>query len=169
MSTANTEGLAEACLPMVRNIAWKLAMQYPFCFPVEELISEGQVALVECLHRFDADRGTAFGAFARPRVKGAMLDYIRQQCRWQSHRHRLAESRDAPPWALQCSLDAAHFKASELRTFIAGLPRRQRWAIDGMLRGVPEDRLARKHNVAYRTILRWQREGLKLLQQAVAT
>ncbi len=167
MRTTSDDELVASCLPMVRNVAWKLAMQYPYSFPVEELISEGQLALAECLHRFDNNRGSAFGAFARPRVKGAMLDYIRKQCTWQARRHRLAEGRDAPPWALHFSFDAAYFTAAQIEQSVAKLPRRQRWAVSGLLDGSSTARLAQKHNVSYRTMLRWQRDGLSNLQNAL--
>ena len=47
----------------------------------------GVLALIECLERYDPDRGARFETFAFMRVRGAMIDYIRSQD-WVPHRAR---------------------------------------------------------------------------------
>lgn len=51
----------------------------------EELIDQGVLALIECLERYDPDRGARFETFAFMRVRGAMIDYIRSQD-WVPHK-----------------------------------------------------------------------------------
>lgn len=46
--------------------------------PREDLISAGTLGLVEAAHRFDPSRGAKFRTFAYYRVKGAIVDFLRQ-------------------------------------------------------------------------------------------
>jgi len=46
---------------------------------LEDLEADGKKGLVEAATRFDATRGTQFSAFAKPRIRGAMIDGIRAQ------------------------------------------------------------------------------------------
>lgn len=46
---------------------------------VEELIQWGVVALLECRERFDPSRGRPFAAYAKKRIRGAMLDSLRRE------------------------------------------------------------------------------------------
>lgn len=60
-------------LPLVM----KLANSYKgYGFPTDELISEGQVGLIEALKRFDASKGYRFSTYAMWWVKAHMKDYI---------------------------------------------------------------------------------------------
>ena len=64
--------------PMVRAIALGLRG----CgLDVEDLEQAGMIGLVEAAHRFDAGRGTPFEGYARRRVRGAMVDAVRDQGR----------------------------------------------------------------------------------------
>jgi RNA polymerase sigma factor (sigma-70 family) len=45
---------------------------------VDELVQEGAVGLLEAAQRFDPDRGVKFATFARPRIMGAIKDYLRR-------------------------------------------------------------------------------------------
>ena len=45
----------------------------------EDLEQEGFVGLVEAGNRFEAERGVLFGTFARPRIEGAIKDFLRKQ------------------------------------------------------------------------------------------
>lgn len=46
---------------------------------LEDLEADGKQGLVEAATRFDPTRGTRFSAFAKPRIRGAMIDGIRAQ------------------------------------------------------------------------------------------
>jgi RNA polymerase sigma factor for flagellar operon FliA len=67
-----------AHLELVRRIACSLIRHLPSHVDLDELIALGNMGLVKASTRYDASRGVPFGAFAAPRIRGAMLDGLRQ-------------------------------------------------------------------------------------------
>jgi len=65
-------------LPQVRIAAGKLHRNCPPHVLVEDLVSAGIVGLVDAYHRFDSRRKVKFKTFAEWRIRGGMLDYLRQ-------------------------------------------------------------------------------------------
>jgi RNA polymerase sigma factor for flagellar operon FliA len=65
-------------LPGIKPIALRLRRTLGRAAEVEDLISYGQSGLLEAARRFDPERGVPFRAFANFRIRGAMLDGIRQ-------------------------------------------------------------------------------------------
>jgi RNA polymerase sigma factor for flagellar operon FliA len=61
----------------VEKVAKTLARRLPPSTDLADLISAGALGLIEAASRFDPARGDSFEAFARIRIKGAMLDDIR--------------------------------------------------------------------------------------------
>ncbi len=72
--------LIEHHLPLVRHIAKKLQIKLSnsTCVKNDELISAGTVGLISAMDNFDPDRGVAFSTFAWIRIRGAMLDDLRE-------------------------------------------------------------------------------------------
>jgi RNA polymerase sigma factor for flagellar operon FliA len=67
-------------LHLVRKIARKVRRSTQgMGARLEDLEAEGNRGLVEAATRFDSTRGTQFSAFAKPRIRGAMIDGIRAQ------------------------------------------------------------------------------------------
>jgi RNA polymerase sigma factor (sigma-70 family) len=69
--------IVEAYQPLVFHIYGKLGL-----FLGEEavdVISEGTVGLIHAVDNYDYHRGVPFKSYAYLRVKGAMIDYLRQQ------------------------------------------------------------------------------------------
>ena len=64
---------------IVKCIALKIAGHYTYFNYMEDIISEGLIALMEAFERFDADKGVKFETYASIRVRGAIIDYIRKQ------------------------------------------------------------------------------------------
>ena len=64
-------------LPMVRKLAWHLAGSAGPSFDVEDLMQAGLVALTECAQRHDGPSEDGFAAYAKLRVRGAMVDLLR--------------------------------------------------------------------------------------------
>lgn len=64
-------------LPMVRRLAWHMAGHGRLGVEVEDLIQTGLVALTECARRHDREGEDGFAAYAKMRVRGAMVDLIR--------------------------------------------------------------------------------------------
>ena len=63
---------------MVRRIAYAMARHLPSHVDIDELVGLGNLGLVEARVRFDESRGVPFPAFAAQRIRGAMLDGLRQ-------------------------------------------------------------------------------------------
>jgi RNA polymerase sigma factor (sigma-70 family) len=64
-------------MPLVRSIAARLRRRVPQ-LETDDLVSAGMIGLIEAVDRFDGGRGVAFGTFAYPRIKGAILDEARR-------------------------------------------------------------------------------------------
>jgi|SRR5579864_5539568 len=78
--------LIEANLDRVKIIAHRFRRYLPASVDFEELVSCGNLRLVECAYRFDSARAS-FGTFAAANIEGAMLDYLRS-LDLASHRER---------------------------------------------------------------------------------
>ncbi len=69
---------------MVQAIARRLVTRLPSSVEVDDLISAGTLGLVESADRFELGRGVPFEAFARSRIRGAMVDSLRSDD-WVPH------------------------------------------------------------------------------------
>jgi RNA polymerase sigma factor for flagellar operon FliA len=65
-------------LPSVRFIARRLHQKLPQHVELEDLISAGTVGLMDACSRFDPGRHVQFKSFAQFRIRGAILDSLRQ-------------------------------------------------------------------------------------------
>jgi len=64
----------------VRHILGRIAARLPSEVDRQNLESAGVLGLVEAAGQFDPGRGVDFGAFARLRIRGAILDELRRNC-----------------------------------------------------------------------------------------
>ena len=62
--------------PGVERIAKALWARMPN-IELDDLCQEGRIALVSVIPKFDIERGLPFWSYATPRVRGAMVDYLR--------------------------------------------------------------------------------------------
>jgi RNA polymerase sigma factor for flagellar operon FliA len=65
-------------LPMVRRLAWHVHGTGRPGIEIEDLIQAGLVALTECSQRHAGPGEDGFAAYAKMRVRGAMVDLIRR-------------------------------------------------------------------------------------------
>jgi len=65
-------------VPMVRRLAWHVQGSGRPGIELEDLIQAGLVALTECAQRHNGTGGDGFAAYAKLRVRGAMVDLIRR-------------------------------------------------------------------------------------------
>lgn len=65
-------------LPMVRRLAWHVHGAGRSGIEVEDLIQAGLVALTECAQRHAGAIEDGFAAYAKMRVRGAMVDLVRR-------------------------------------------------------------------------------------------
>jgi len=64
-------------LPLVKNVAGRMAMGFPRSVELDDLVSTGTIGLIEAMGNFDPARGVKFETFAVPRIRGAILDELR--------------------------------------------------------------------------------------------
>ncbi len=74
----NAEQLLEEYLPMIRYHAGQLIRRVPNTIEMDDLIDSGVLGLLDAAQRFDSSRDVQFKTFAGYRVRGAMIDYIRE-------------------------------------------------------------------------------------------
>ena len=65
-------------LPLVRKLAWHLSGSAGPSLDVEDLMQIGLIALTECSRRHDRPSEDGFAAYAKMRIRGAMIDAIRK-------------------------------------------------------------------------------------------
>lgn len=64
-------------IPMVRKMAWHLSGSTGATLDVEDLMQAGLVALTECAQKHEGPGEDGFAAYAKLRVRGAMVDQLR--------------------------------------------------------------------------------------------
>jgi RNA polymerase sigma factor FliA len=94
-------------LPLVYQVAWQVKRRIGDHVTVEELVSSGTLGLIRAVERFDPARGRALSTYAIPRIRGAMLDdlrerdwvprRVRRRMRALSQATRKVEQRDGGP------------------------------------------------------------------------
>jgi RNA polymerase sigma factor for flagellar operon FliA len=62
---------------LVRMLAEKIQHKYAPHIYLEELIQEGNLGLLDAAEKFDESRNIKFKTYAEYRIRGAMLDYVR--------------------------------------------------------------------------------------------
>ncbi len=72
------EALILGHYPMVRQVAYRMARRFPRCVDVDDLINIGMIGLIDAVDRFEDTRSGSFGAYARIRVQGAIVDEMRK-------------------------------------------------------------------------------------------
>lgn len=71
------DALVNTYMPLVTEIAGKIHRRLPPGIDIESLISSGVIGLLEANERYDPTRGASFGAFARHRIFGEIMEYLR--------------------------------------------------------------------------------------------
>ncbi len=64
-------------LPLVRYIAARIASTIPASVELDDLIQTGTLGLIDAVRRYDGSKGIPFPAYARYRIRGAILDALR--------------------------------------------------------------------------------------------
>ncbi len=69
--------LLKEYLPLVKNVAGRMALGFPKSVELSDLVNTGVIGLIEALSNFDPSRGVKFETYAVPRIRGAILDELR--------------------------------------------------------------------------------------------
>lgn len=72
------ESVVSEFLPGIRIQAMRLKMRLPSHIETDDLVSSGVLGLLDAMDRYDASRGIKFRTYADFRIRGAMLDYLRE-------------------------------------------------------------------------------------------
>ncbi len=74
---SSQDALAIQYLPAVRAMAFRLKERLPSCVDSNDLVSVGTEELIKLARRYDTALNDSFWGYAKTRVNGAMLDYLR--------------------------------------------------------------------------------------------
>lgn len=69
----------ESYLNVVRAVAQQIFSRLPASVELEDLIHDGILGLLDATEKFDPSRGTRFSTYAETRIRGAILDGLRQK------------------------------------------------------------------------------------------
>ncbi len=72
------ERLLTEQLPQVRYLARRIHERLPRHVPFEDLVHAGVLGLIDALHKFDHNKHVQFGSYAKFRIRGAILDSLRE-------------------------------------------------------------------------------------------
>jgi RNA polymerase sigma factor for flagellar operon FliA len=76
--TLEKERLVNQYAPLVKRIAFHLMAKLPASVQVDDLVQNGMIGLLDALGRFEEGMGAQFETYAVQRVRGAMLDGLRE-------------------------------------------------------------------------------------------
>ena len=149
--TAAEKALVAAHMPLVHTVAKRIAFRVPWA-EASDLVSPGAEGLMDAARRFDPAHGKPFAAFAEWRIKGAILDELRD--------HDFL-SRDMRRWA-NAIADAEH----HLRGRLGRAPTHAELAREMGL--TPDELDARRQKLAGHTIVAFDDEDPDVRDQAAA-
>ncbi len=70
--------LVKQFAPLVKRIAYHLMVRLPASVEVDDLIQVGLIGLMDAIERFDGTQGAQFESYATQRIRGSMLDDLRE-------------------------------------------------------------------------------------------
>jgi RNA polymerase sigma factor FliA len=66
-------------LPLVKAIAIRVHENLPVYVDLDDLVHAGVLGLLDAVEKFDSSKNVAFQSYAKHRIKGAILDSLREQ------------------------------------------------------------------------------------------
>lgn len=76
-SPKHKEALLVAYLSVVRQVAGRMKMSLPHSVHLDDLVGSGIMGLINSVENFNPDLGFKFETYAIPRIRGAILDGLR--------------------------------------------------------------------------------------------
>lgn len=170
-------------MPLIKFIAQKVWRNHSRHFDLEDLISEGIFGLYRAFAKFDSTKGSAFKTYAEIRIRGAILDKIRELSpASRSHQVKIEVGEAAPvilnSWEnLSNSLPMASYEIDDtrpdveqiqdmIRDVISDLPKRQRQCISAYyLQEIPMRKIGDQLGLAESTVCSHIHRGLKTLRR----
>jgi RNA polymerase sigma factor for flagellar operon FliA len=103
----------------VHILAKRLRFRLPPRVTFDDLVGAGTIGLIQAVDRFQPSRGLQFGSYARHRILGAMLDFLREEdplSRTERRRIRRAEATgETTGQLLPATVSLEELPAHELR------------------------------------------------------
>lgn len=116
--------IVESYLPLVQQVVNRIARGLPQHISKDDLISMGTVGLLKAADRFEPDKGVKFETFATWRIRGAILDGLRemdwvprQVRQWQREIERAYQAVEAQKNASASDEDVAAFLGIDTADF----------------------------------------------------
>lgn len=72
------EQLVQRFVPLVKRIAYHLMARLPASVQFDDLVQNGMIGLLDAMERYEDGFGAQFETYATQRVRGAMLDGLRE-------------------------------------------------------------------------------------------
>ncbi|MDR1661023.1 MAG: RNA polymerase sigma factor FliA [Azoarcus sp.] len=72
------DSLVASYAPLVKRIAYQMMSRLPASVELEDLVQDGMMGLLDALERFEEGMGAQFETYAAQRIRGAMLDGLRE-------------------------------------------------------------------------------------------
>ena len=76
--TLEKEDVISEYAPLVRRMAHHLAARLPASVQIDDIIQAGLIGLMDAANRYEESNGSQFETYASQRIRGAMLDELRQ-------------------------------------------------------------------------------------------
>ena len=158
------EELIREYAPLARRVVDRMHITPWGCINRDDLIGYALIGLVDTIDRFDPNQGASFEAFAIPRIRGAVIDALRQ-LDWAPRSLRSEETRlrraferlegmlGRPPTMIEVAGDLKITEA-ELDALIGNVARSSLLSLDDLVTGMNgpvsgEDFLADERNDPY--------------------
>src|SRR5438105_7768844 len=77
MTPAERDNLINETLPLIKHVAHRVATRLPANIEMRDLINAGVLGLLDAIDKFEPERGVKFRTYAEVRVRGAILDSLR--------------------------------------------------------------------------------------------
>jgi RNA polymerase sigma factor FliA len=77
MTAAERDALIVETLPLIKHIAHRVATRLPANIEMRDLINAGVLGLLDAVDKFEPERGVKFKTYAEVRIRGAILDSLR--------------------------------------------------------------------------------------------
>jgi RNA polymerase sigma factor for flagellar operon FliA len=77
MSPAEREALIIEHLSLIRHVAHRVATRLPSSVEIGDLVNAGVIGLLDAVEKFEPERGVKFKTYAELRVRGAIIDSLR--------------------------------------------------------------------------------------------
>ena len=78
MTAAEREAIIVEHISLIKHVAHRVATRLPPSVEMSDLVNAGVLGLLDALDKFDPGRGVKFKTYAELRVRGAILDSLRE-------------------------------------------------------------------------------------------